>query len=464
MLKKILRSAAVLASGTAGGQLFVVAVSPVLTRLYSPAEFGIFGVYAAVLYMMLSFSSLRYEVAIPLVKSEEDARHLAAAAIFITLSVSILLIPAAFSLQLVDPSGAWRIFQWLLPLGVATAGIYNVFTYVRLRSAEQGVVAKTRVLQSIAGSVFQVASGFLNGGAVGLILGQIVGVSLGVSTLSRSSFISHVKLIFQREKLLAQMRVQKNFAIYDAPAALLAVANTHAPVLLLASLFSPAAAGMYALVQRIFVAPLGLISAALSASLISLGREIKADGNEIFLQKQFLLFRIMAPLATVSALAAFQFFSVVFGAQWGAAGPVAAWVVLFVGQKFAFDAVFSMHAIQGRQREGFFSQLGIFLARFSLLLISANVFTLDVSLGIFSLASTIVYLLALRLALDKRNRVSLANWVFCLVDVTAPYALVAGFLLVDLSPERLVSLSLLYAIWGVSRIAYPVLRTASSSS
>jgi O-antigen/teichoic acid export membrane protein len=48
------------------GQAITVLVSPILTRLYTPEDFGVFGVYASILGIVTVVASLRYEYALPL--------------------------------------------------------------------------------------------------------------------------------------------------------------------------------------------------------------------------------------------------------------------------------------------------------------------------------------------------------------------------------------------------------------
>ncbi len=60
------RAVAVLVTGTAFGQLIVLAASPLVTRLYTPADFGVLGVFSAFLGILGIAVTLRYELAIPL--------------------------------------------------------------------------------------------------------------------------------------------------------------------------------------------------------------------------------------------------------------------------------------------------------------------------------------------------------------------------------------------------------------
>ena len=51
-------------SSTTFAQAIPLAVSPILTRIYSPDEFGVFAIYIAIFYILSSFSTMRYELAI----------------------------------------------------------------------------------------------------------------------------------------------------------------------------------------------------------------------------------------------------------------------------------------------------------------------------------------------------------------------------------------------------------------
>ena len=70
------RHVVTLASGTAIGQLLLFIAVPVLTRIYSPADYGALGVFSSTLHMLVVLASLRYEQAIPLPEDEDVARSL----------------------------------------------------------------------------------------------------------------------------------------------------------------------------------------------------------------------------------------------------------------------------------------------------------------------------------------------------------------------------------------------------
>ncbi|MGQ9623675.1 MAG: lipopolysaccharide biosynthesis protein, partial [Candidatus Caldatribacteriaceae bacterium] len=99
------RSVLLLAGGTALGQAVTVLVSPILTRLYSPEDFGVFGVYASLLGIVAVIASLRYEYAIPLPEEDETAANILA------LCFGVLLGMTVFSWIIIRGLGQ-RIIAW----------------------------------------------------------------------------------------------------------------------------------------------------------------------------------------------------------------------------------------------------------------------------------------------------------------------------------------------------------------
>ncbi|MCA1803735.1 MAG: hypothetical protein LC662_14920, partial [Rhodothermaceae bacterium] len=81
-----------LAGGTGIAQVIPFLALPLLSRLYSPAEFGWFGVYYAIALVTSVFITGRYELSILLPGTKREANHLARLAEFLTLGAGILCI------------------------------------------------------------------------------------------------------------------------------------------------------------------------------------------------------------------------------------------------------------------------------------------------------------------------------------------------------------------------------------
>ena len=439
--------------------MFVVAAAPLLSRIYTPSEFGILGVYAATLYFVASIAALRFDVAIPIAKTNQDAeglRSLAFIVVTLTAAASGLLVAALYS---TIPVQFARLLIWGLPLGVLALGTYNVAMNWRLRTKEHATIARTRVLQAISGAAVQLGFGYYGFGAAGLVGGQIIGVSAGMTKLKSFSIrglIHHAR----KHNLITLAKQYRNFAKFDAPAAMLAIANTHAPTIVIAIVASPAAAGFYALVQRVLVTPIGMVSNALQSSLFSHVKNLKETDTQRYVEALLALLAILCPMLCLAALLANHLFDLVFGPQWKAAGPVAAWVMLFLGQKFVFDSGFAIYSSTARQAEGLIVQSMVLASRLLSLFVATTFSSFDHALIAFSLTSGACYFLGTIAALQSdRVNGKLAIAVGAL-DGLLPYLVVYE----ALKGGGQLIVTTLYAFWISGRIWHYIAKNRSEKS
>jgi O-antigen/teichoic acid export membrane protein len=107
------RNVLIVMSGTALAQVLGYALSPVISRLYSPSDFGIFGSFNAVLNVIAAGVTLDYSMAIMLPRSKNDAFSLFMLSCLTTVglagvaSLACLIAPAAIMNILKAP------YMWL---------------------------------------------------------------------------------------------------------------------------------------------------------------------------------------------------------------------------------------------------------------------------------------------------------------------------------------------------------------
>ena len=129
----VVKNSSVLMLGTLISQLVVILVSPILTRMYSPEDFGVFSVYVAIVAFFTVISNLRYELAIPISKSLTVTLSIAKLSLLLMSLFSVLLglllyASNGYFLELMN-SSALHDFFWLLPVGVFFGGIYSLFSF-----------------------------------------------------------------------------------------------------------------------------------------------------------------------------------------------------------------------------------------------------------------------------------------------------------------------------------------------
>lgn len=327
-------------TGTSLAQAIPIAISPILTRLYSPGEFGLFAFYMAVVSIAVVLVTGRYEQAILLPRRERDALHITALALFLSsvISVILALLIAVFNQHIADFLGNPDLAPWLywVPLSTWLMGIYQGLNYWSNRKAQYKRLAISRTVQSGSAALAQMASARFGGS--GLVMGQITGQFLATSILARMIWRedqAKIRILnIRRVVILARKYI--NFPKYLVVAHGFNTASSQMPVLLFSTLFDTVTAGLFTLTQRVLGAPMSLIASALGDVFRQeASKAYIHQGNcEIIYKKTLkrLLFISLLPFCIFFFIAP-GFFSWIFGEQWRIAGEYAQILI----PKFLFD-------------------------------------------------------------------------------------------------------------------------------
>ncbi|MCX7993330.1 MAG: lipopolysaccharide biosynthesis protein [Fimbriimonadales bacterium] len=264
------RSVFWLAAGTAVAQGLFVLASPLLSRLYTPQQFGEFAAFMATASLLLPLATLRYEAAIPLPEDNRDA----AALVLLCLILSCIC-GCLFSLLLLVPIMMSRVHSllglstsiWLwIPVSLVLISAYQTMSFWATRQKEYQRLSQTRIYQGVVGTAAMFGLGWLNLGTVGLITGEIVARSAGAATLARSILSSIAP--FKLPHLKEQAKRYRRFAFIGLPDALLGAAVLHMSPLLILTLFGGTEAGWFGVVNRLISAPVGLVGYAAAQAFL----------------------------------------------------------------------------------------------------------------------------------------------------------------------------------------------------
>jgi lipopolysaccharide exporter len=319
-----------LASGTALAQLLVVLAAPVLTRLYSPADYGVLAVYSSTLTVLLVIASLRYEAAIPLPQEDELAGSLLALTLLILagmtalVSLVVWLVGDAFVTAVNVP--ALRGYRWLIPLGFVGAGMYQALSFWAIRRREFGRVARTRVRQGVGQVLTQVALGAAGAGALGLLIGDVIGRVAGGGGLAFLVLRERPRGRVTRARVLAVAARYRRFPLLTTWAGLLNIGSLQLPSIMFSAGFGAAAAGLYALSFNMLVLPTMLLGQAVGQVFLSRAATLVREPErlrQLTERTAVALFACGLPLFGLVMLGGPQLFATVMGAQWEQAGRYA---------------------------------------------------------------------------------------------------------------------------------------------
>lgn len=353
------RNVLTLMTGTTLAQAVPVAISPLLTRLYSPEEFGRFALYMAVAMIASVLVTGRYELAILLPRQDRDALHIAALAMALSIAISavLLLVVLFFAQPIAVLLGDAALAPWLywVPASTVLLGLYQSLNYWSNRKAHYKRLAISRTVQSGSAALAQLGSGYAGSGAVGLVGGQITGQVLATSVLARLIWREDRGLIRTLLPLRCVALAKKyiDFPKYLIVAHGFNTASGQMPVLLLSALFNTTAAGFFTLTQRVMAAPMALVAGAL-------GDVFRQEASQAYMrqgqckaiyQKTFKrLLLISAVPFTIFFFVAPALFAWMFGEQWRVAGEYAQILTPMAFFQFITSPLSSMFMIAEKQR------------------------------------------------------------------------------------------------------------------
>lgn len=328
------RGVAVIAGGSVISKGLTIAVSPILTRIYSPDDFGLLAVYSAFLTITTVWATLQYQRAIPLPEDDAEAANLFAVTatttfvtafmVLIGLAIGGEAIGSLLNVPAIHP------YLWLLPASILLLGTYQAFRYWTVRRKRYSIIARTEVSQATGAAVTQVGVGFLFGGPIGLVLGQVLGQSAGISSLAREAWRTERGLLnaMNLPQMMKMARRYKQFPLFTTWSQAFNAVSLQSPALLLTYFFGPVVTGLYALSYKVMQAPLTLLGKSISDVFLSGAAEAKRSGA--LTRQAYVLFnrllQVGLPLLAIVGLTAEPIFGVVFGEEWRVAGRYAQWL------------------------------------------------------------------------------------------------------------------------------------------
>ena len=324
-----------LMSGTVVAQAIPIAITPILTRIYSPEEFGLFALFFSILAIFSVVANGRYESAVMLPVKDEDAINIFALGVIINTTVSILLfiIVTVFNSEITELLGNKEISIWLyfIPISLFFIGLFNILTTFNNRQKNYQDIADALIVKSIVMATVQITIGLLKSGATGLISGQIFSQLFANMRLLKN-IIKDKRVIYSinivKISFLAKRYIK--FPLFSLPSALANVLSGHLSNILISSLFSVTTLGLYSLVQRILGVPSSLIGKSISMVYYEEGtREIGRTGSaiEIFNSTLKKLILIAIPSFGVLFFTVEELFALVFSEEWRIAGSYAQIVI-----------------------------------------------------------------------------------------------------------------------------------------
>jgi O-antigen/teichoic acid export membrane protein len=317
-----------LISGTLLAQVISFISIPILTRLYNPDEFGLYSIFFAITSVVGIVSSLNYEQAVMLPKSNRDAKailvlSILSSIIIFFLSIFIIII---FNSQIESYFLDQKYIVYLIPISILVIGLNQIFDLYATREELYKKIALSKITTSSLSSISQISikSLFkLDGLIFGKIVGDLAGTILLIKTL-KDGGLNFRDLV--KDDIFINMKRYSDFPKYQMPSNFINSISQNTPLFMLSILFSPAVAGFFSLTYRAMLTPSLLISGATRSVFYQKASKMYSEGKDIFpiyFNTTLGLIKIFAIPFIVIAIFGEEIFGFVFGDSWREAGVIA---------------------------------------------------------------------------------------------------------------------------------------------
>jgi O-antigen/teichoic acid export membrane protein len=332
----LLRATLMLVAGGAAAQALPLLIGPLLTRLYTPAQFGLYQLFAAVAANLAVVACARYEFALPVARDQDEAQGLLALSTWLLLALS-LLCGVAGVLWSLAIGQSWPLW---LPLAVAALGALSLATLSATRAQRFKALAASRVVQHGGGALGQLGAGLMPLGLTGLIVAPLLS-ALAALALLRLPLHGWWKT--PRARLRAVAHRYRDFPLLNTPHAFAGALQDTLSVALIAATQGPAAAGFWGLALRYLKAPATLVGSAVAQALYpALGAAgAHAQSSLASPEGRRAVRRAMSVLAVLAAVLVLLLwgfgpwlFGWAFGEGWRESGDLARALALYIGVHF----------------------------------------------------------------------------------------------------------------------------------
>ena len=400
------RNVLILMAGTTIAQAIPIAISPILTRIYTPEDFGVFALYLSIVMLFSSLVAGKYELSILVPKHEKDAKSLVLLSIGISFIISLILflITLIFTEQIINllKNNDIKYWLYLTPINVFIISTVSILYYYNNRNKNYRLLSSNQILQSSIQGFTNIIFGFITNLKGELILGTFLGNIISFFYLIFKTKNTFIGFSFNKYRLFILSKRYIKFPKFMIASGFLENLSAQLPVFMISSFFGSYMLGLFSLSQRIVNVPLGIIGNSIgNVFRQEAARQLNLNGTcrELFINTfkklviiatlPFIMFYFIAP----------ELFSFIFGKEWYKAGVYAQILTIIFYFQFITSPLSSMFMIAEKQQYDLFLQIYLVVSVFCSFIIGYKIFnSIEYSLYIFTTFYSIKYFIELTLS------------------------------------------------------------------
>jgi O-antigen/teichoic acid export membrane protein len=391
---EIVRNSSTLLSGNIVGQAIAFAAYPLLTRIYSEADFGIFATYTTVCSLLTIVGTGRYEESLVIAKNERETsallgfslKWLAGFSLFIFILLSCFGQPLLATFKLNDFAGYWL----YIPLSVLFSGIIVLLNNLAIRKKKFRTIASANVVQSASNAVFKLSFGGLSFTKFGLVISNVI--SLVAAAFVYFPLKKHMSIDGKRQSELQTAWKYRDFPTYNLIRSLLNQVSNNLPFLYLIGFFDAERLGIFSLAFFVLTAPINLIINSLFTTFFETFSTAKKTNAPILpVMKSYWkgLCLYILPIFVLAFLVAKPLFAFIFGSQWETAGTYFQYMLPWGFMLLMTNSFYSVFIVFEKQKSVLLIDFLYLIARFFSLYVGVCMKDFNISIMLFALSGII---------------------------------------------------------------------------
>lgn len=286
-----------LSSGNLIAQVIPFLALPLISRLYSPTQFGVFGVFMSITTFISVVINGRYGFALPQSRNKQESSSLLFGALFIGIILTSVLAALFFLFQNIIINKqllSTYELQWMpyLFISLLTIGIFQPLKYLAIHYKRFHLIAIYGLILSISNTGTRLLFGYLSidGGLIyAFIISNLVSLIFVVIYIRKELLLEYNA--FKPKLLKLYLKKHIKFPLFNGPKIFINNLAGSLPILILARKFGQDIAGIYTLSTTLIFKPVNLISGSLNTLLYQRLAENKRTGitDNTFIRTTFLL-------------------------------------------------------------------------------------------------------------------------------------------------------------------------------
>jgi lipopolysaccharide exporter len=378
-------------SGNIMASVIMFISMPLISRLYSPTDFGQASYFVSFASVVAAVSSLRYDASIVVAENQKMAMIMAINSALICLGISLFLWALTSFLQIYNTRLLTPIAHilYLLPIFIFLTGSIQIIFSLLTRDKSFGSIAVFNISKTIVQQGYRVFSALLGNASafsliIALAIGQVASLMLFFNRLKNGFYKSLSDRITARD-LIFGLKRYRAFPFFSSWSYMFNLLGMQLPVLFIGYFFDIKEAGYYAMAAMLLSFPKPL-AGAINRVLYQRAAEAQKYGDlKDFIQEVYRRLVLYSGIPFFLIMFYGQpLYAFIFGPQWEQAGFYSQIVAPLFWIVFCTSPLGSLYNIQERQKENSIFVSGRLIFQFGGLVIGCFMNDIWISLLLYS--------------------------------------------------------------------------------